>query len=320
LLAALPAAAIVPMLSSQPVRLAVAFGLVTLVTLVIALLRPRVAAFMTVLFLLALVARQPAALLSKRSFFGVYAVRQTPDFRSLSHGTTLHGMQSRDPAERDVPLSYYARTGPLGDVFSTYQLPGRPLRMADIGLGVGTLATYGRAGDSVTFFEIDPVVVGIARDPSLFTFLTDAHAATSIVVGDARLRLGKVADGSYDLMVIDAFTSDSVPVHLLTQEAFALYRSKLAPDGILVVHISNRFLDLEPEVQAVSASAGMQSLTRTDTTFGPPDGKVPSTYVVASPDAARLAQLAAEPGWNPSRSKPNAGWTDAYSSIIRTLK
>ncbi|HXY39667.1 MAG TPA: fused MFS/spermidine synthase, partial [Vicinamibacteria bacterium] len=182
-----------------------------------------------------------------RTFFGVYRVREDPAtrLRVLLHGTTLHGMQSLDPAWRREPLGYYDRRGPVGQAFAALPAASRA-RVAVVGLGVGGLAGYARPGQRFTFFEIDPAVERLAREARWFSYLADCGDHCSVVTGDGRLSLGREPERAYDLLVLDAFSSDAIPVHLLTREAFTLYRSRLAEGGALLVHLSNRHLDLAP--------------------------------------------------------------------------
>jgi hypothetical protein len=203
-----------------------------------------------------------------RSFFGVLSVQNdvdrtgggdpemlpdgtTPVFHRLVHGTTLHGLQQWDPPS-DEPMTYYHRTGPIGQVFAA-DLPAiRRGRFAFVGLGSGSLAAYGKPGQTITFYEIDPAIVRIASDPDYFTYLSDCKAKVDVVVGDARLKLEDHARlGEYGLIVVDAFSSDAIPIHLLTKEAIQLYFGKLANDGVIALHLSNRYLDLPRVVSAL---------------------------------------------------------------------
>ena len=179
-----------------------------------------------------------------RTFFGVYrvSVDRSGRYHTLAHGTTLHGMQALDPARRSEPLTYFHRTGPFGQAFA--KLPNRATarQIAVIGLGVGTLAAYVQPGQQWTFFEIDPEVERIARTSAYFTYLDACGSQCRVVLGDARLSLARDGASRYDLIVLDAFSSDAIPVHLLTREALSLYVSRLAPGGALAFHISNAHL------------------------------------------------------------------------------
>ena len=188
-------------------------------------------------------------LYTARSFYGTHKVMlEPPTTRTLAHGNTTHGAQDLAPERRHEPLTYYHRTGPIGGVMAAWQ--GRPQRrrVGVVGLGAGSLAAYAAPGERWTFFEIDPAVIDTARDRGLFTFVGDARGAVDVVPGDARLSLAATPDATFGLLVLDAFSSDGVPAHLLTREAFALYLRKLAPGGVIAVHLSNRYLDLESVV------------------------------------------------------------------------
>ncbi len=267
-------------------------------------------------------------LLRLRNFYGQLTVmaQEAPPTHVLLHGTTTHGMQSLDPAHRLDPLSYYHHEGPLGHLFA--DLEGRrPLqRVGVVGLGTGTVACYGRSDEHWTFFEINPAVVGIARDPRLFTFLRDCPARPEIVLGDARLSLARQADDSFDLIVLDAFNSDAIPVHLVTEEAVALYLTKLRRGGLLVFHISNRYLDLAPVLGNIAARRGLTAriyldAADSDDTGDPrPDPKDASDWVVMGREATDLSPLAGTPKWTRLAGKARLGvWTDDYSNLLSVL-
>ena len=177
--------------------------------------------------------------------------------RELFNGTIKHGVQFLEPARRREPTSYYAPDSGVGLALRTLGAKG-PLRVGVIGLGAGTLAAYGRAGDHYTFYEINPLVVQIANQQ--FTFLRDSPAQIDIELGDARLSLERELPQNFDVLAVDAFSGDSIPVHLLTREAFALYFRNLKPDGVLCVHISNRYLNLQPVVEAAASSFAKRSV------------------------------------------------------------
>ena len=217
-------------------------------------------------------------------------------------------------------MSYYTQDGPLGDIFSTYDGRGEISRFALVGLGVGTVASYGRRGDDLTIYELDQRVVDIAENPTYFTYLQDTPATVHMVVGDGRLELAKAPPASYQLIVLDAFSSDAIPVHLLTTEAFAMYRAKLVPGGLLVVHITNGHLDLEPVVASVAAATGLQARTRFDPLWDKASGRAASQWVVLAEDPGRLAALPAQRGWRSLRTRAGTTWTDDYSNIVSILK
>ncbi|MGK5558389.1 fused MFS/spermidine synthase [Actinomadura kijaniata] len=252
-----------------------------------------------------------------RTFFGSYKVEQEGDKRSFLHGTTLHGWQLTGPGERTVPTSYYARTGPLGDVFAAYGQAPAARRTAVVGLGTGTVAAYGRPGQRMDFYEIDPEVVRIAR--SHFTYLRDCACEVRTVTGDGRLRMAEAPDGAYGIIVLDAFSSDAVPTHLLTREAMELYARKLAPGGVIALNISNRNLDLRPVLAATSRSAGLVAAVSRD---GSPPNRVsaPSLWGAIARSEEELRPLTSRGGrWQVPRPDGPV-WTDSYSSIVGVLR
>ena len=198
---------------------------------------------------------RPDILLAGRNFYGTHEVTEGRNgIRYLLHGTTIHGAQNTEPSRRREPATYYSHEGPLGDAFRA--LPGGPgRRVAVIGLGTGSAAAYARPGDRWVFYEIDPAIERIALDRRLFTFLSDAPGEIQTRLGDGRLLMGPEPAAGYDLILLDAFSSDAIPVHLLTVEAMELYLRKLAPDGAVLFHLSNRFLNMEPVVAGLRARA-----------------------------------------------------------------
>jgi SAM-dependent methyltransferase len=281
---------------------------------------PRMIAVVIVVGLaLVFVVRENQAVVQERTFFGQYAVRVTPDRHVFAHGTTIHGFQLRAPSERMTPVSYYARRGPMGDIFATYG--GRPAsdRVAVVGLGAGGLAGYGRPGQRMDFYEIDPVVVRFARDERYFTYLRDCMCEARTIVGDGRLKLDEVADGSYGMIVLDAFSSDAVPAHLLTREAIRLYSRKLAPGGVLVFNVTNRNLDLAPMLGATAKAGGLVTSAADDPVKGDRIS-LPSRWVVAARSESDLDPLTSQHSrWRPIRPGGPV-WTDAYSSLFGVLK
>jgi spermidine synthase len=254
----------------------------------------------------------------ERSFFGVLNVRDKEEgaYRILTHGTTQHGIQSLDPDRCLEPLSYYHRKGPIGQVFGSVK---RKSRIAVIGLGTGTLASYGKPGQRFTFYEIDPAVKHIATNRDIFTFLHNCRAEWSIVLGDARLKLEDAPNNHYDLMVIDAFSSDAIPVHLITREALRLYLSKLSKDGLLAVHISNRYLNLQPVLQKLAEDAGLSSRIRDDSE----DKKVlkySSTWVIMANKERHMGRLANDGRWRKLDRDDRPVWTDDFSNLLSAFK
>ncbi len=264
---------------------------------------------------------QSSGLYVERTFFGVVRVAETaPGEHTLVHGTTVHGVQRFDARTVREPLTYYSRSGPIGDVFDRYQ-KDRDFDQVDvIGLGIGSLAAYGRPGQSFSFFEIDPAVVRIASNPELFTFLRDSRSDVDIVLGDGRRTLADAPRGASDLVVVDAFSSDSIPVHLLTKEAVHLYFERLGRDGLLALHVSNRHLELAPVVSAVARELGLSAAERRDRSSRAKlaDGMTPSHWIVLAESQARLDALLAN-GWTSLAKTDSRAWTDDFSNILGVL-
>lgn len=265
---------------------------------------------------------------SWRSFFGV--VRQSElqlpqmggTVRMLSHGTTLHGAQAQDPRWRCRPLVYYAPETPIGQVFTQRQGSMSALRIGAVGLGTGAVAAYTRPGDHLTFFEIDPLVIRIATDPDHFTYTSEcARGKVDYVLGDARLTLAKQPQDQFDILLIDAFSSDSVPAHLLTVEAMKGYLTHIKPDGVLVLHLSNRNLDLRSPAMAVAFAAGGEALLqRHDAAKSSPMlwESSEDALIVARNERA-LAAFAGDPRWKPTEPVLVRPWTDDYTNLVGAL-
>ena len=284
------------------------FGLVILSFSVTALWRPGIAPIETA-----------------RSFFGVHKVAEVNDGRArlLYHGTTIHGAQrlrNDDGTPVSGPLlpqTYYYPGGPFAEAIGAVRAARGSLNhVAVVGLGTGTLACHSKGNEHWTFFEIDPEVIRIARDPRRFEFLSRCAPESPVIAGDARLTLEASAD-RYDLIVLDAFSSDTIPVHLLTREAVAGYLSKLSPHGVLLLHISNRHLDLTPVVAKVAQSLGLAAFVREDRSAGDllTTLKADARLVVLTRDAADAGSVAGN--WAPLRpDQSSALWTDDYSNIL----
>ncbi len=263
-------------------------------------------------------------LYAERSFFGVsrVVIDQGARHHLLFHGDTLHGMQSLDPSRRCEPLSYYYGGGPISAVFAAFSDAGAKQRVAIVGLGSGALSSYSQPGQQWTFYEIDPTVERIARDPRWFTFLQDCAPSARVVLGDARLSLARATSAEYDLMILDAYSSDAIPVHLITREALALYLDKLAPQGVLAFHISNRYLDLQPVLGQLAYDAGLVALAEDDFGVRADESPVksPSRWVVMARDEAALGKLTSDSRWQRLEGRPGvAVWTDDYSSIVSVI-
>lgn len=264
----------------------------------------------------------------QRNFFGVARVTEDDahTLHRLFHGSTLHGQQSLDPALAREPSTYFTRTGPIGQVFAALdeRLSQPGTQIAIVGLGAGTLAAYAQPDQRWIFYEIDPAIERIARDPRYFRYLSDCRAARlDVVLGDARLRLHEAPDRSYRLIVLDAFSSDSLPAHLITREAIRLYRSKLADGGVLAFNLSNRYLDLDPLIGRQAADAGFTCRIAYDLDLTPEQkqaGKKQSIWAVMAADEQDLGPLAADPRWRKPRTITGARpWTDDYSDLARYL-
>ncbi len=262
----------------------------------------------------------------ERSFFGVYHVMNDSQrrYRLLIHGTTNHGMQSLDPARRKEPFAYYHPTGPAGQIFKVFNSATITSKVAVVGLGSGSMACYGRPGQDFVFYEIDPVVERIARNAEYFTFLKDCPPNIEVVLGDARLSLNRAPDQNFGLIVLDAFSSEAVPMHLLTREAVRLYLSKLAKGGLLVFHASNQHLDLEPILSALAKDAGLGAFIRDDsalTRTGRRQGKLSSRWVVMGRTDNDLNSFQRDARWTPSNGGGNGRvWTDDFSNILSIIR
>ncbi len=265
--------------------------------------------------------------LMTRSYFGVYSTQTYgKEARLLVHGTTVHGVQNLAPDRQTQPTTYYAPRSGIGLAMAAAPaLYGPAARIDIVGLGAGTLACYAKPGQSWKFYEIDPAIVTIASDPKRFTFLSKCLPNVKVAIGDARLTLAAEPGNTADILAIDAFSSDAVPMHLLTAEAFATYRRHLAPNGLLMVHISNRFLDLEPVLAAIGQH-GWASAAR-DYNATVDERKLnytPSLWIAFSPEKATIERLVASnpaESWRPVGGRPGfRPWTDDHASILSILK
>ena len=257
-----------------------------------------------------------------RTFFGLNRVMLLPSgrYHVLGHGNTMHGAQSLDPARRREPLTYFDTNGPLGEILAPFNREHPDGRVAVVGLGAGSTACYRQPGQAWTFYEIDPAVVKIARDPGLFTFLRDCAPDARIVVGDARLSLKSAAPGEYDLIVLDAYSSDAIPIHLITREAIRLYLDKLSPNGLLVFNISNRHLDLGTVLANLALDAGLAYRARNDLQIDPGlagRGMMPSQWAVLARSSGALGGLADNPTWVQPAPRPGTTvWTDDFNNLL----
>jgi SAM-dependent methyltransferase len=263
-----------------------------------------------------------------RSYFGIYTVAgiKNGTGRALTHGTTVHGVQNTLPGMEEEPTSYYTRGSGVGRVMATADvLFGPAARIGVVGLGTGTLACYAKPGQSWTFFEIDPAMVRIATDREKFTFISRCTPEARILLGDARLKLSQVPAHSLDILAVDAFSSDAVPMHLLTQEALRVYGRALQPKGVLMMHISNRYLDLEPVLAVGAKKGGWHTAVYSHGSDDRFLNDHPSIWVAMTRDPQRLEELKhasrAPQRWRQLQARPGfAGWTDDYASILPLLE
>lgn len=304
-----------------PLRLALAFGLPGMLAFSFSRRPLAYALALSALLVIGQVvdSNRQATQYAERSFFGINRVLSSPEYMKLVHGTIVHGQQSTDPARRTEPLSYYHRTGPLGQIFERWSSAGSGQRVAVVGLGVGSVACYARPQQEWTFYEIDPVVEQIARDDRFFTYLRDCTPEAPVVLGDARLMLSKAPGAAYDMIILDAYSSDAIPTHLITREALALYKSKLAPGGLLLFHISNRYLELAPVLSTLADDAEMAALEQFNevTPEEQANGKSPSQWVVMAHQAGDLALIGGDSRWKQlGPPSPSLLWTDDFLSIL----
>jgi spermidine synthase len=246
-----------------------------------------------------------------RTFYGAWKINQFDGVRTFSHGTTIHGSQLLERPE--IPTTYYAAGTPLADVMAIAPRDATTL----VGLGAGAIAAYGQSGEEMTFIEIDPSVIEVAENPELFTYLSDSAAEITTREGDGRLALRETAPKSQGLIVLDAFSSDSIPVHLLTEEAFREYTERLTDDGVLAVHISNRIFDLAPVVISHARELGYTPLYKVSTGDKSSNG-TSATWMVLAQDAKQVDAFKAD-GWEDASNGPQLRWTDDHSSVLEAL-
>lgn len=261
-------------------------------------------------------------LLEERSVFGVNKVFETSDGKvhMFMHGTTLHGIQQTTEENRLKPIAYYTQ---LKEVFShvSPSIAGEPVAL--LGLGAGSITCYGKAGQKFDLYEIDPLVETIARNTRYFTYMQDCPPEKNVVLGDGRLNLEKAASGRYGMVVIDVFSSDSIPMHLITQEAMHIYVDKLKPDGVIAFHVSNRHLELRTILAALAQKEGLVGLQRYYTPKNANELALPSTWVVLARSKADLQSLAGlNTGWVwlPDMQDARYVWTDNYSNMLFGLR
>jgi spermidine synthase len=263
----------------------------------------------------------------ERNFFGVLRVARSTDgeLNQLYHGSTKHGRQYLDPDRKCEPLSYYHRRGPLGQALEAFSAVEASPNVAVVGLGTGAMASYAVKGQNWTFYEIDPAVLSIAQNRDYFSYFDCAGSPVKTILGDARLQLQNAPDGHYGVIVLDAFSSDAIPMHLLTRESLDLYLRKLAPGGKLLFHVSNKFLDLPPVIADLTKNAGLVCYSVTQDRHSQlsegGSGLDPSFWVTASRSAEDLGSLSSNPRWRKLEGKADAAiWTDDYSNVLSALR
>ena len=264
-------------------------------------------------------------LTQERNFFGVMRITEdkASGFHTLFHGTTIHGIQRFGEEKSREPLAYYSRKGPIGDVFKMLDAEDALQKVVLVGLGSGALAAYGKVGQEWVVFEIDPMIVTFANNPEYFSYLSDMPVKPRFEIGDGRHSLNNEAALRVDLLVLDAFSSDSVPIHLLTQEAIKLYMSRLSQNGILAFHISNRFMNLEPVLAAIAEKEELAALARDDWVSAERKlaGAWSSRWVVLANQEEDLRTLRTTTGWRDLRERKGfLPWTDDSASIIPILR
>ncbi len=296
------------------------------------LLRDRTPAYVAIAAMIALstayIARGYEAKVQDRSFFGVMRIGTTQDPRLggevhvLMHGTTLHGAQPRNPEFACMPSLYYSPLTPIGQATQAVQQRAPGVNIGVVGLGTGAMAGFKRPGDRMTFFEIDPLVDRLARDPDNFTFISDCAAGpVRTVLGDARLTLGREPARSYDLLLIDAFSSDSVPTHLLTVEAIQGYLDLLKPDGVVILHLSNRNLDITLPTAAAAQRLGVPNLHQVyrENEASPDMAEASTEALILSPTEEGLAEFRATGRWQVIADTEVRPWTDDYVNLVGAL-
>jgi hypothetical protein len=262
---------------------------------------------------------------AERTFFGIHRVGldDTGQYHVLYHGSTIHGMQSLDPARRTELLTYYSPSGPLGQIFTTFDEALVEHNIAVVGLGAGSVVCHKQPDQHWTFYEIDPSVERIARDPRFFTYLQDCAPDAEVILGDGRLFLASAPPNHYGLMILDAYSSDAMPVHLLTREAIQVYLAKLAPGGLLAFNVSNRYFDLKPVLANLAQDAGLIIRAKDDLDVSElqlQQGKIGSQWVLLVRQVEDLGPLANDPRWFTPQPKPGTRvWTDDYSSLFSAL-
>jgi hypothetical protein len=261
-----------------------------------------------------------------RSFFGVHKIVVTPNgqYHVLMHGTTIHGAQKylnddgTPVTGRPEPITYYHSDGGIGQAITAIrERKGAPLRVAVIGVGSGTLACASVPGENWRFFEIDQTMVDTARDPKYFSYIQNCAPDLKPVIGDARLTFAKEPDGVYDLIIVDAYSSDAIPIHLATEEAMKIYKDKLAPQGAVVMHVSNRHLELESVVVGIADANNLKSWVYSEDSGRDDEYIFATSVVVSAREEADIGKLASSQQWAETEPTENQRvWTDDYSNVL----
>ncbi|MEZ4410089.1 MAG: fused MFS/spermidine synthase [Polyangiales bacterium] len=295
----------------------VRYGL-PLIALVLLSIGQRIRLALGLVAILAAAKADPSVVYADRTFFGVLRVEDVHGVRRFMHGTTLHGLELLSNKDHGIPLAYYASTGPIGRAMTalTPSLQGRSVGV--VGLGVGMLIAYAQPSQRWTFYELDPAVEHVAR--RYFTWLRDARAPWSVVTGDARRTLARDATARHGLLVLDAFSSDSIPVHLLTREALDLYRQRIDEHGVIAFHVTNRHVALDGVIAALARDAGMVAVRGRGRTLGP-DGLVTTTWVLLARRGEDLGPLWGDPRWRRvDQRETRRAWTDDRSDLIGVMR
>jgi hypothetical protein len=285
--------------------------------------------FATVVVALVLIRAYPAddgRVETVRSFFGVHKIVVTPSgrYHVLMHGTTIHGAEKFRNADgtpvtgRPEAITYYHKDGGIGQAISAIrERKGEPLRVAVIGLGAGTLACASEPGEDWKFFEIDQTMVDTARDPKYFTYIRDCEPDLKPVIGDARLTFAKEPDGIYDIIIVDAYSSDAIPIHLATEEAMEIYKQKLAPQGAVLMHVSNRHLELSSVVVGIADANDLKSWVYSEDSGRDNEYIFSTSVVVSAREAADVGALGTSDKWELTEADENQRvWTDDYSNVL----
>ncbi len=264
---------------------------------------------------------QQGSVFADRSFYGAVRVTDTEDgqLRRFVHGTTLHGVQSLNPAQAHTPNGYYGPLTPIGSAMTALNAAGRVHNVAILGLGAGAMACHAREGQNWTYYEIDPLVVQVAQDTRYFTFLSHCTPSAPVIVGDARLELAKQPPGAYDLILADAFSSDAVPTHLITREAMQLYLDRVSENGVVLIHVSNRNLAMADVAARAALAAGAVAIERLYLPEQRSYANFASQVVAIARTRAALEPLLASGGWEISNPRAGRPWTDDYSNILDPL-